>query len=413
MPGGNGNARSGNISTDTNTNDLYKYTALMTLVFDGMEPIELGMNYIKGIVIDYKYTVNNFPIIYVTIAIDKKTENILVENQQTGTVIFKLQKYITNGSNPDLKIDCFEHKFIYVLPSSVADITESEDVENPEEVEDIVNTYTIGLAKVEHVNYSKKAINNVIRNGTVSSVIYYILDGQKVLMEPIANNQTIQYIVFPPKGSVAKALEYLNSLYAFYPTRYRFFMDFDVSYLLSSSGKITKRKGEEYTDIIINIRKKYDEANLEGMITNADVQAYVINVTSTYCTISDANMVDKGYNEYSATVTTGGKSDISLSDRSGSELLNKKAYLRLPNNNTGLLENMKSQAQLTNIAMSISTTKVDSTIFNLNKKYTINADDTFGAEYTGQYLLTHRRDVYAPEGEGFNLNITVTFNKIA
>lgn len=165
MPGGNGNARSGNISTDTNTNDLYKYTALMTLVFDGMEPIELGMNYIKGIVIDYKYTVNNFPIIYVTIAIDKKTENILVENQQTGTVIFKLQKYITNGSNPDLKIDCFEHKFIYVLPSSVADITESEDVENPEEVEDIVNTYTIGLAKVEHVNYSKKAINNVIQIG--------------------------------------------------------------------------------------------------------------------------------------------------------------------------------------------------------------------------------------------------------
>lgn len=412
MPGGNGNARSGNISTDTNTNDLYKYTALMTLVFDGMEPIELGMNYIKGIVIDYKYTVNNFPIIYVTIAIDKKTENILVENQQTGTVIFKLQKYITNGSNPDLKIDCFEHKFIYVLPSSVADITESEDVENPEEVEDIVNTYTIGLAKVEHVNYSKKAINNVIRNGTVSSVIYYILDGQKVLMEPIANNQTIQYIVFPPKGSVAKALEYLNSLYAFYPTRYRFFMDFDVSYLLSSSGKITKRKGEEYTDIIINIRKKYDEANLEGMITNADVQAYVINVTSTYCTISDANMVDKGYNEYSATVTTGSKSDISLSDRSGSELMNKKAYLRLPNNNTGLLDNMKAQAQLTNIAMSISTTKVDSTIFNLNKKYTINADDAFGAEYTGQYLLTHRRDVYAPEGEGFNLNITVTFNKI-
>ena len=148
------------------------------------------------------------------------------------------------------------------------------------------------------------------------------------------------------------------------------------------------------------------------MITNADVQAYVINVTSTYCTISDANMVDKGYNEYSATVTTGSKSDISLSDRSGSELMNKKAYLRLPNNNTGLLDNMKAQAQLTNIAMSISTTKVDSTIFNLNKKYTINADDTFGAEYTGQYLLTHRRDVYAPEGEGFNLNITVTFNKI-
>lgn len=403
-----------NISTKENTNDLYKYVASMTLVFDEEDPIELGMVYIKGIVIDYKYRINNFPIIYLTIAVDHKIEDLLKTHQQTGSVIFKLQKYISNGDNPDLKIDCFEGKFIYILPASASGSGTSvdSDISNIEERQDIVYTYTIGLAMVDHVNNCKKSINNVIKNGTLSSVIYYILSGQTVLMEPIANNHTISHIIFPPKGSVAKALNYLNSLYSFYDTSYRFFMDFDLTYLLSSSSKITKRKGEKYTDVIINIRKKYDEANLEGMITNDDVSAYVINVTADFCTISDANMVDKGYNEYSAATTDGNTSSISLSDHSGSELTNKKAHLRLPNNNTTLLSNMKNQAKLENIAISISTTKVDSTIFTLNKKYTINTDDTFGADYTGQYLLISKRDVYAPEGEGFSLNTTLTFNKL-
>lgn len=403
---------SSNISTETNTNDLYKYVASMTLVFGDMEPIELDMVYIKGIVLDYNFDQNIFPILLVTMAIDDKVGGLLTEYQATGTVIFKLQKYIANGDNPDLKIDCFEGKFAYILPYTVADCGVSGDIDNPEEAEDIVDTYTIGLALIEHVNNSKKTINNVIKKGTLSSVIYYILNNQTLLMEPVSNNCTIEYLIFPPKGSLSRALAYLNSVYTFYSTQYRFFMDYDVTYLLSSSSTITKRKGEEYVDVIINVRKKYDEANLEGMITNDGVSAYVINVTADFCNISDANTVDKSYNQYKATSVTGDSSDANVSDHSGTELTNKKAYIRLPNSNSTLLNNWSEQAKLSNILLAISTTKVDSTIFTLNKRYTINTDETFGTEYTGQYLLASRRDVYAPEGEGFNITVTLGFNKI-
>ena len=403
-----------NISTSTNTNDLYKYVASMTLVFEGQDPIELDMVYIKGIIIDYKYETNNFPIIYATIAFDETTRQLMIANQQKGSVIFRLQKYISNGDNPDLKIDCFEDKFIYILPASASDSTEEKYALREEKAqrEDIVDTYTLGLAKVEHVNESKKNINMVVKNGTVSSVIYYILKEHKLLIEPITNNKKISHITFPPLNSVSKGLAFLNRLYAFYGTQYRFFMDFDMTYLLSSSSKITKRKVEKYVDVIINIRKQYDEANMEGMITNDDIEAYVINVAASNCTLSDANATNKSFNEYSASTTTGDVSEVKLMDFSDSELTDKKTHIRLPNNNSAYLANMENQTKLHDIAISINTSKIDSTIFTMNKRYSLHMDDTFGSEYNGQYLLTSRRDIYAPEGDGFNLNINLTFNKI-
>ena len=403
-----------NIST-TNTNDLYKYVASMTLVFDEEDPIELDMVYIKGLVIDYRFEDYNFPIIYATMSFDETVRQLMEENQQTGTVIFRLQKYISNGDNPDLKIDCFEDKFIYVLPASASSATEEKEVtdEIRKENEDIVDTYTIGLAKLDHVNESKRSINMVVKNATISSLIYYILREHQLLIEPIMYNSRISYIEFPPKNSVSKALAFLNKLYAFYDTQYRFFMDFDMTYLLSSSTKITKRKTEKYIDVIINVRKQYDEANMEGMITNDDIQAYVINVASSNCVMSDANMSNKSFNQFAGSTTAGRTSDtITIIDFSGTELTNKKTHVRLPNNNTNYLTNMEKSTKLHDIAISISTTKIDSTIFTMNKRYNLYMDDTFGSEYNGQYLLSAKRDVYAPEGEGFNITTTMTFNRI-
>ena len=403
-----------NIST-TNTNDLYKYVASMTLVFDEEDPIELDMVYIKGLVIDYRFEDYNFPIIYATVAFDETTRQLMEENQQTGTIIFRLQKYISNGDNPDLKIDCFEDKFIYVLPASASSATEEREVtkEVRRESEDLVDTYTIGLAKLDHVNESKRSINMVVKNASVSSLIYYILREHQLLIEPITYNSKISYVEFPPKNSVSKALGFLNKLNAFYDTNYRFFMDFDMTYLLSSSTKITKRKTEKYIDVIINVRKQYDEANMEGMITNDDIQAYVINVASSNCVLSDANMSNKSFNQFAGSTTAGRTSDIiTIIDFSGTELTNKKTHVRLPNNNTNYLTNMEKSTKLHDVAISISTTKIDSTIFTMNKRYNLYMDDTFGSEYNGQYLLSAKRDVYAPEGEGFNITTTMTFNRI-
>ena len=62
--------------------------------------------------------------------------------------------------------------------------------------------------------------------------------------------------------------------------------------------------------------------------------------------------------------------------------------------------------------MTISTTKVDASVFTIDKIYTINTDETYGDKYTGQYILINKKETYYPEGESFALNISLTFKKI-
>ena len=73
----------------------------------------------------------------------------------------------------------------------------------------------------------------------------------------LANNADTWY-------TVSTALAELNKKYNFYDTHYRFFMDFDYTYLLSTSAKTIKARGEVYSDIIINI--VVDIANVRVLI---------------------------------------------------------------------------------------------------------------------------------------------------
>lgn len=403
----------GNISTEKTSASLYKYVAEITLAFEGMaEPLTLDMTYIKGIVIDYKFETLHFPIMMITLALENKIADLFIKHEMDGSVIIKLQKYVSNGTNPDMKIDCWEDKFMYVLPKSMTVKGEREKVENQDQTSDVTKTYTIGFAKLDHVNTSKKLFNNVIKKGSVSSNVYNILKEQKFLMEPIQNNRTIEWLIMPPKCSLSTLLDLLNQSYTFYNTPYRFFMDFDITYFLSSSSTITKRKGEQYVDVIINIRDEYNEANMEGMEVDTESMSYIINVSGSYCSVSDTNAADKTYNKIKTGSTGDKRTNADLSKVNGGDFKSKTSYIRLRNDNETKLKSREYANKLNSIIISISTTKVDTSIFCLNKRYTINTEKSIGVEYTGQYLLASRTEVYAPEGEGFNVNITLTFKKI-
>ena len=153
-----------NIST-TNTNSIYKYNTTITLAFDEENPIELDNLHVKGIVIDYNYDEQNFPLIYITISIEKDLVNQLIEHQMSGTIIFNLRKFIENGDMPGLEVDYINDKFIYFMPNEASDSDEEDDVTNPESVPDITEIYTLGLISLDHINKSKKQVNTIIKKG--------------------------------------------------------------------------------------------------------------------------------------------------------------------------------------------------------------------------------------------------------
>lgn len=396
----------------SNTNSIYKYSASMTLAFDENDVIKLNSLYIKGIVIDYNYDENNFPLLYVTVAVPYNIKEKLIANQSTGTVIFTIKKFIVNGDFPGLLIDYIEDKFVYFMPNSASDTYEAYKIENPEGSEDISKVYTIGLISLNHINKSKKSINGIVKKGSKSSVIYYILKEHNLLMEPLQYNSIMNSMILPPMGSVSSALKYFNDLEVFYDTPYRFFMDFDVTYLMSSSGKLIPKKGSTLNNVIINIRDTFDEANMEGMVTNKELGAYIINASASFCSIIDSSINDKGYNKLYASTTSGKGEDATISDVSKSEITEKTSSIRLPNGNSKLLKNIEGKNKLNIISLSISIAKIDTSIITMDKIYTINADDTYGTQYTGNYLLVRKQEVYTPEGDGLALNLSMLFKKI-
>lgn len=396
----------------SNTNNIYKYSASMTLAFDENEVIKLNSLYIKGIVIDYNYDINNFPLLYVTLSMPYNIKEKLVANQSTGTIIFTIKKYISNGDFPGLLMDYIEDKFVYFMPNSASDTYEAYKIENPEGSEDITKVYTIGLISLNHINKSKKNVNGVVKKGTKSSIIYNILKDHNFLMEPLQYNSVMKSMILPPMGSIASTLKYFNDLEVFYDTPYRFFIDFDITYLLSSSGKLIPKKGATLNNVIINIRDVFDEANMEGMITSQELGAYVINTSASFCSIVDSSINDKGYNKIYASTTSGKGEGVTISDVSKTEISEKTSSIRLPNGNSNLLKNIEGKNKLNIISLSIDISKIDTSVITMDKIYTINADDTYGTQYTGNYLLSRKQEVYTPEGNGLALNISMLFKKI-
>ena len=214
-------------------------------------------------------------------------------------------------------------------------------------------------------------------------------------------------------SSVSKELRYLNNIEVFYDTPYRFFMDYDVTYLLSSYGTLVKRKGVDITDVIITIKREYNEANLEGMVTDQEIMAYTLTVSPSFANVVDSSISSKGYDKLTASTSEGTKLDATIVEiESDSEIKSKTSNLRMPNNNNSMMNNIEYSNKLNLVSMTISTTKVDASVFTIDKIYTINTDETYGDKYTGQYILISKKETYYPEGESFALNISLTFKKI-
>ena len=50
--------------------------------------------------------------------------------------------------------------------------------------------------------------------------------------------------------------------------------------------------------------------------------------------------------------------------------------------------------------------------FTINKRYHINADDVYGTEYSGVYILSNKKEVYAQEGENLTIGLLLVFKKV-
>lgn len=395
----------------------YKYKYKTELFFvntakNKTESISIDYENIKTFTIDHNFESNNMPTIYMTLGLDKALIDKIILNCNSSLFTFALYK-IDVLNEDEIESECFRDKFTYFLPDDVNknDKLDYDDNNIDETYGSTFKEITIGLMSIRNINDNKKAIETTIRNTTMyDAVKYLLLHMNNVLIEPFNYNDTFSQLIIPSKDSVSKELAYLNDYRVFYKTPYRFYMDFDCTYLLSSSGKGVERNRDKYNNVIIDIREIVDDdANDPGIMINKTTGNYNMVVSYLNTTVYDNTIVNKSKTEIRG-ITSNGSSKQSLSNIADYST-SKTSTVRLNNDNENMLENIVNDNEASNVFIYMIKDDVDTDVFTINKKYNINNIDRY-KDHDGIYLLSRKREIYNREDENlFGMTMVLNFRK--
>jgi len=383
---------------------LYLYSADMTFVLDG-ETYAIETSNITSIIVDHDYVHNNMPMIFCSVTISSELLDLMLENQNTGLVIFNLRRAVANSDMPDLFTDYITDEFIYFITDSSSEMMNEG------------HTYkqtTIGLLSRKCINKNKKLINGVV-SGNLTSLMYYVTGHMPVVIEPPTKNIVFENRILPPMNSISKMLSYINSLNVFYDTPYRFYIDFDCAYLLSSSGKAVKKDGEKISTILLNCKNEYDMAvQSKGMYVDESKSLLEIIIDEEDYEIADDHILEKSYSKVTAANASGKVSSKSINVLDHSNIIEKTRSIRVMNDNDGLLDNIIASANQSAVKIMVQKEFIDSSDLTLNKEYVVKMDEIYNYEdYNGRYLLTRKRDIFIRTDDQFTSTTMLMLDKVS
>ena len=374
--------------------------------------VDIKNECLKSMIIDHNYEINNMPILYANLKLDKSLVDDMIKNQNDNTMVITLNKY-DNSSDIKSEINVFNMKFIYFLPDNVnrMDPVDYNNETNETMKGDTYTELTLGLIALEHVNNNKKACEMTAKDISMYSIVKYITSHMNnLIIEPFSYNDKFDQFILKPQNSVSKALNYLNQQKVFYSTPYRYYEDFGCTYIISSSGKAISRKNELYSSIVLSVQditSKY--ANNTGVITNRTTGTYEVYVNYANTQVYDNTVANKSKNKIRG-ITSSGASDLTLSN-SASYSKNKMNYVRLDNDNEHMIDNIEADNNTKNFLVYFSKNDLDTDLFSINKRISIHNIDRY-QEFNGNYLLYRKREIYLREDQNFKLTTMINMRRI-
>ena len=391
----------------------YKYTvSLQYLNIRQKLSTTIKNECVKSVIIDHNYDKNCMPVIYINLRLDKALVDDMIKNQNQNLIILSISKF-DNNTELKLEVECFRKKCIYFLTD---DVNKMDPIDYNDETEasmkgDTFTKITLGLLVLEHVNANKTICELTTKNATNYDIVKFITSHMKnLIIEPFSYNDDFEQFVLPPKESVNKALRFLNDQRVFYSTPYRYYQDFNHTYIISSSGREIKRKDETYSAVVVNIRDVDDVgANDTGVVINRSDQTYEVYVSYANAQVYDNTLINKSKNKVRG-ITSSGSSDISLLNTS-SYSTDKYSVERLNNDNEHMIENLEAKANSENFIVYFSKNDLDTDLFTINKRISIHNIQRY-QEFNGNYLLYRKREIYLREDETFVLNSMINLRRI-
>lgn len=395
--------------------DKYKYSIQLRYI-KKKENIsqEIKSTRIRSVIIDKDYSSNNLPVIFMNITLQKDLLDHMIHNSQKNTMVLTIYKYIYREGKLSTKVKYIHSEMAYFIQEDL-NYRASLDYASEEnkEKDTITKNLNIGLMSIANMNNNKKTYNCILRNTTMMNAVHYCTSHMNMIIERFHYNDTLRELLISPQSSVAATIKYLNNIKVFYKTPYRFFIDFDCGYLLSSSGTSVPRKGESINTILIVIRDPLNEQAMEeGMITNTKTKNYQIDVSAADTMVYENRITEKVYTSVAGISESGQTKSIDLSINKSSYSNAKTEIIRTPVSNPNLIENISASNNQSSSHITLNKMDVDASIFTPNKRYVIRNYDGH-KDRNGDFILVRKRELYLFESEDkFDGNVMLEFDQV-
>lgn len=389
-------------SVQNTTRQAYNATVELAFDYNGQRE-NIESEKIVYVMIEHDYETQVLPIIYISLSVTNDLYTKIVKYKDSAKFYLNITRTNKN-SIASLSKKSITGSFNYIPsttnPNFQEDLTSGDDF-----LDNSYKRIMLGLVSIELTNKLRKSFNGFYNNIDQRTLIAMALEGTNCIIENVAYNKVYDSIVIPPISSRYQLLKYIFDKDNFYDTNFRYFMDFEKSYLVSKRGDAIDGGDGQLSSIIVDIRSvTEDEAYYDGIeIRNGAYYIYInpsnSNVTLNEGTEKVANQIISVNDD--APVQ---QLDLNINNSEGSDT--KQMFVRT--DNAALYKN---ELETDTIITEIMKQHIDGSPFTPNKCIVVNNYGEYN-KYNGKYLMIYKREFYKCIAGEFVMSCNVGLKKI-
>lgn len=407
----------------------YEYiTQKLSVIIPDSDPLELEPNQLSQLDIEENFEEYYFPFIKVTLIISSNDYYKIMKHKNKCKLNIRIDKRYnsTKKNDKSLRKVFINKTFNIIMDENTEDMKNSlkEDASKTDYTQRISKGVEDNDNKIEFylftdiIEGTKKNINKVIRNGTVTNAIAHIatVGGINNIIMPPAHNTTVYPEMLLPELSVLKSLAYIDTYYGIFKTGTIIFFDIDYTYIIPYSGNCDAYLSKEITttNIIVPKSVNTNHENTLGSLKkpNDKNNNYVIGDYSTL-DISNKSISNNYINANSTTVYDSyNESKSTSTSKAKAKNKNFTKFLENKTENPFIATMYSAQSNAKSDVISIRLYDFDISVITPNKKFNMIFEDSkYRKKYNGSYILVGTAHTFVSKGSTLGLSSVVMLRK--
>ena len=356
--------------------EQYNYKIELEYTPTSGDNIMIDPQQIQYILIDKNFDACNMPVLSLFGSIEKSVLDDMISNMSEATMTLRIIKYDVANNNGGIGEKYFEDKFMFMLDGDLNKTHNFDSEENYEEGQDSqYKEVNLWMLPQMAVNNNRFVQNGVFHGATMNSMILNASNNVgDMLVEPIKYDNSFDQIMVPPTNTISQYMRYLNdNINSFYDTPYRYFMDFDMTYMVSSSGKPVPAKNQTINTIAIEVQDLDTDTNDElGAYTEEKASTYKIFTDTSRIDYSENNLLNKSMNKLTVLDAHGNKVERGIDNTNTSITNTYNQVINTSTNDTNMANSIANSVSADGTIFSMVKNDLDARLFTINKEYVLN-----------------------------------------